>query len=116
MTVEFGRPEAFGLLILLPLLVLVQLMSRVYLPKGRRLLVLGLRGLQIVALVSAIAEPQLLLPAHRVSTVFLVDGSASVSPPARQQATGWVRQALKAMGARDRGAVVVFGREAVVER
>ena len=67
-------------------------------------------------LVFAIAGAQLIQPTARLTTVFLIDSSDSVSPSARGQAEAFVQDALKAMRPGDQAAVVVFGENALVER
>jgi uncharacterized membrane protein len=77
---------------------------------------LGLRSLIMLALILAAAGTQLVLPVQRLTTVFLIDASDSVSPSARAQAETLVAEALEAMPADDRAAIVVFGSNALVER
>jgi Ca-activated chloride channel family protein len=67
-------------------------------------------------LVFAVAGAQLIQPTDRLTTVFLIDSSDSVSPSARGQAEAFVQDALKAMRPGDQAAVVVFGENALVER
>ena len=67
-------------------------------------------------LVFAMAGAQLIRPTDRLTTVFLIDSSDSVSPSARGQAEAFVHDALKVMRPGDQAAVVVFGENALVER
>jgi Mg-chelatase subunit ChlD len=67
-------------------------------------------------LIFAMAGAQLIRPTDRLTTVFLIDSSDSVSPSARGQAEAFVQDALKAMRPGDQAAVVVFGENALVER
>jgi len=76
MTLEFGAPRVLWLLALLPLIWLagnagLRLRPRTWSTTGRLLL--------LVALVGALAQPTLSLPATRTAMVYLVDGSQSVS-------------------------------------
>jgi Mg-chelatase subunit ChlD len=77
---------------------------------------LAARTALVVTLVLAIAGAQLIRPTDRLTTVFLIDSSDSVSPSARGQAEAFVQDALKAMRPGDQAAVVVFGENALVER
>ncbi len=70
----------------------------------------------VATLIFAVAGVQLIQPTDRLTTVFLIDSSDSVSPSARGQAEAFVQDALKAMRAGDQAAVVVFGENALVER
>jgi Mg-chelatase subunit ChlD len=74
------------------------------------------RTVLVGMLILAIAGAQLIQPTDRLTTVFLIDSSDSVSPSARGQAEAFVQDALKAMRAGDQAAVVVFGENALVER
>jgi Mg-chelatase subunit ChlD len=67
-------------------------------------------------LIFAMAGAQLIWPTDRLTTVFLIDSSDSMSPSARGQAEAFVQDALKAMRPDDQAAVVVFGENALVER
>src|SRR5215212_4867326 len=67
-------------------------------------------------LVLAIAAVQLIRPTDRLTPVFLIDSSDSISASARGQAEAFVQDALKTMRPGDQAAVVVFGENALVER
>ena len=77
---------------------------------------LALRSLIGLALVLAVAGTQLVLPVNQLTTVFLLDGSDSLSPSLRAQAETFIQDALTAMPEGDRAALVVFGGNALVER
>lgn len=77
---------------------------------------LALRTVIGLALVLALAGTQLHLPVDRVTTVFLLDASDSITPSARAQAETVIQEALAAMRPDDRAAIVVFGENALVER
>src|SRR5439155_26692960 len=55
-------------------------------------------------------------PIGAVTTVFLLDGSDSVSLSQRARAEGFIAQALEQMPGADRAAIGVFGQRALVER
>jgi Mg-chelatase subunit ChlD len=68
------------------------------------------------ALILAIGGVQLMRPVDRLTTVFLIDSSDSISPSARGQAEAFVQDALQTMPPGDQAAIVVFGENALVER
>jgi hypothetical protein len=70
----------------------------------------------VSTLIFAISGAQLIRATDRLTTVFLIDSSDSISPSARGQAEAFVQDALKAMRPGDQAAVVVFGENALVER
>jgi Mg-chelatase subunit ChlD len=70
----------------------------------------------LVAIVFALAGVQLIRPVDRVTTVFLIDGSDSVSPAQHDRAVSYVEEALRDKAPQDQAAVVVFGQNALVER
>ncbi len=113
---SFIYPEALLLLVLLFLLWGMALL----LP--RRLSVLRfwggvvLRTLLLLMLILALAGTQLVMPVDAVTTIFLIDSSDSVSPSAHGQATTFVQEALEQMHAGDQAGMVVFGKNALVER
>jgi len=77
---------------------------------------LAVRTALVGTLVLAVAGAQLIRPTDRLTTVFLIDSSDSVSPSARGQAEAFVQDALRTMRPGDQAAVVVFGENALVER
>src|SRR4029079_19469453 len=64
-------------------------------------------------LVFAIAGAQLIQPTARLTTIFLLDSSDSVSASARGQAEAFVQDALKAMRPGDQAAVGGFAEKAL---
>src|SRR5690606_21628007 len=115
MTISFDYPATLWLLLLVPLALGLALLGQPRLPRGRRLASLALRGLIMVLLVLAVAGAQIRRPVNQLTVVFLVDASDSISPAAREGATEFIRAALQAMPDGDEAAVVVFGKEALVE-
>lgn len=82
----------------------------------REVISLILRLLVWLALVLALAGLRLETAVDRLAVVFLVDVSHSVGEEARLQAEQWVREALQGMGPDDQAGVILFGREAMVDR
>ncbi|MGD9494910.1 MAG: VWA domain-containing protein [Armatimonadota bacterium] len=82
---------------------------------ARRALAWALRIAIVLALVAALAGAQVVRPAEELTVVFVLDGSYSVPGAERERALEFLRQALAHRGAQHRCALVVFGRQAVVE-
>ncbi|HEY0735513.1 MAG TPA: VWA domain-containing protein [Herpetosiphonaceae bacterium] len=116
MPVSFVQPVYLWLLLLLLPLWLLSLISPLRLTALRRWLSLGLRTVILCTLVFALAGAQLVWPAEHMTTVFVVDNSDSVSPVTRAKADQYIQAALSRMPEGDRGGIVVFGGDAVVER
>jgi uncharacterized membrane protein len=74
-----------------------------------------LRSTILLALVLALAGTQLVRPVDDLTVVFLIDGSDSVSPAQREAAIEYINTALAERRDNDQAAVVVFGRNALVE-
>jgi Mg-chelatase subunit ChlD len=103
------------LLILLPLWAVALLAPR-RLPRVRFWLSLALRTFALLGVILALSGAQLVQPVGAVTTVFLLDGSDSVSLSQRARAESFIQQALDQMPRDDRAAIVVFGQRALVER
>jgi uncharacterized membrane protein len=134
-SLSFIYPQALWLLALLPLLWAFTLAATPNLYRrarsgaseqrsaartamaGARLLWprLLLRSTILVALVLALAGTQLVRPVDDLTVVFLIDGSDSVSPAQREAAIDYINTALAERRDNDQAAVVVFGRNALVE-
>jgi uncharacterized membrane protein len=82
---------------------------------GRRWVAWGLRSIIVVALLFALAGAQLVRQSKEVLVVFALDSSVSVPPEERARALKLVQSALAHKRANQRGALIVFGREAMVE-
>ena len=70
----------------------------------------------MLALILSLAGLEIERSSDDLAVVFLFDHSDSMPPEARAEAFTYVRQAMQAMGPEDQAAVVVFGRDALVER
>lgn len=115
-SISFLEPVYLWLLLLLPLFLVLGWPGGDAPGRLRRRLGLGVRLLVFLALVSALSGAQLARPVDVITTVFVIDGSDSVSPAERARAEDFVRAALAAKPDRDRAAVIVFGGDALVER
>ncbi|MCJ7821957.1 MAG: VWA domain-containing protein, partial [Armatimonadetes bacterium] len=116
MWISFSRPLY---LLLLPLAAaLLWYSARVSyadLSGARRWVAYTLRSLLVLALIFALAGAQLVKRSKEMVVVFALDSSYSISPDERTRALDLIRESLKHRRSSDRGALVVFGREAVVE-
>ena len=115
MSLSFVQPGLLWLLLLVPLTAGLALLGRRR-KTGRFWASLGLRVLLLTLIVAALAGLQVRRRADTLTAVFVLDVSDSV--PAEEQARGeaLIREAVEAMPAGDRAAVVVFGEDALVER
>ncbi len=116
MGISFIYPEALWLVCLLPFFWGIALLSPARTGVWRRRLSLVFRTLIVLALIGALAGVQVVLPLATTTTIFLLDGSDSVAASQRARAEAFIAQALAAMPPDDRAGVIVFGREALVER
>jgi uncharacterized membrane protein len=113
---SFIFPTFLWLLLLLPPLWALALLAPRRLSRLRFWLSLTLRTLAVLGLILALGGAQLVRPVGAVTTVFLLDGSDSVSLSQRARAESFIQQALDKMPRDDRAAIVVFGQRALVER
>ncbi len=113
--ISFIYPEALALLLVLVPLIAITLMPPHRLTPLRRWMSLALRVGLMLALILSIAGTQLVFPVDRLTTIFVLDSSDSLSPEARGQAEVFIRQALQTMREDDQAGIVVFGEQALVE-
>jgi uncharacterized membrane protein len=115
MGINFINPDALWLLLLLPIVGLA-FVGPTRLPRWRRWMSVVLRVVALLALVFGLAGTQIRLPTEQNTTLFLIDGSSSVSRSQRARAEAFVADALAAMPENQRAGIVVFGQQPVVER
>jgi uncharacterized membrane protein len=113
--VEFVRPSALWLLLLVIPVVLASARSRARLPRPRHRLALAVRLAGIVLLVLALGGLRWITRSDRLSVMFVIDRSLSVSASGRAWSADYVRQALSARRPGDTVGVVVFGRDAAID-
>ena len=112
----FASPRFLLLLLAIPLAVWFGRRTLAGLDPVRRRLSMGLRLLGIVLLALALAEVQWKDIFDDVQVIFVVDQSLSIPKEKQQQALDVVNAARKTMDPRrDRGKLVVFGKEAFPE-
>ena len=119
MTFPLSFGDAAWLWLLLPvggLVVVGWLGASRTLPAGRRTASLVIRLLLVACLVLSLAGARLVLPADRLSVVFLLDASASMLDATRDELVSWARDAVGEMPDGDTAGVVVFGGTALVDR
>jgi uncharacterized membrane protein len=108
-------PLALVLLLLIPVLIYIG-WPRNRLRRTRDSVSLGLRVVIVTLVVLALAGVQAVQSADRLSVVFLVDVSDSMSPAMQEEAFDYIREALENMRPDDLAGVVVFGADAQVAR
>lgn len=107
--VDFIRPWAWWLLLLIPPVIIVGAV----LARGRRFPAWTaiMRAVTLSLLVATVAGPLLVQGARETTTVFVVDRSASVQQGASNAVDQWVARALAAADTGDSAAIVTFGAE-----
>jgi Mg-chelatase subunit ChlD/uncharacterized membrane protein len=116
MSISFIYPEYLWLLLLLPLTLVLGVVARRSLTRLRFWGGLTIRTSIMLAIIFALAGIQLRLSSNVLTTVFILDFSDSV--PIEEQARGeaLILNAIQNMETNDRAAIVVFGKDALVER
>ncbi len=112
----FIAPSLLWLLLVLAPLWALTLAAPRRLSRPRFWASLILRTVAIASVVLGLAGAQLTQPVGSTTTIFLLDGSDSVSLSQRARAEAFVHDALAAMPNDDRAGLVVFGQRALVER
>jgi len=112
---RFDQPLALLLLLTVPLAAALGWPRRGRSARRERL-ALVLRLIILLCVIFALAGLEVVQAGRGVAVAFLLDVSDSVSLPARQGAEAYIATALQSLGPDDRAALVVFGREALVER
>ncbi|MGQ9829726.1 MAG: VWA domain-containing protein [Roseiflexus sp.] len=116
MNVSFVYPDAlWSLLALLPVWGIAHLAPSPA-ASWQRWISLIIRTLIVLLLVGALAGAQIVQTPGFTTTIFLLDGSDSIALSQRARAEAFIVQALATMPPDDQSGVVVFGREALVER
>ncbi|HEX8228898.1 MAG TPA: VWA domain-containing protein [Chloroflexia bacterium] len=114
---SFSRPLVLLLLLLLvPLTVYLSRTSLAFLRRGARRWSLGLRLAIVVLLVLSLAGAGITRADQRLSVVYLLDRSDSVSAEAQAQQAAYVSQAIAELREGDAAGVIVFGSGALVDR
>lgn len=114
-TLYLGNPWWLLLLGLVPLLLWAARGRLLHLSPLRRRVIIGLRLLLLTLLALALADLHAVRESDRLSVLFLLDQSDSMSASARTEALDFVQAATANMATDDRAGVIVFGENALVE-
>src|SRR5438105_15525499 len=112
---SFSNPLALVLLLAVPYFAWLG-WPRIAYRRPRDSASLLLRLAIVILLVLALAGVQVVQSADKLSTVFLIDASDSIDSSAHAQAEKYVRDAMNQMGSEDRAGIVVFGKNALIDR
>lgn len=107
---EILRPDLFGLVLVIPVLWVLARRTLSDLPRYQRWLNVGLRAGILALLVLALVQIVTTSFESRVSTIFVVDTSASIPDEALLQARDYINEAVAARGERDEVRVVAFAK------
>jgi len=113
-SIELARPWFLLALLALPLLALGSRRSLADFTAAQRWACFFLRSVILLLLVLSLAGLSALLPTSEMGVLFVVDGSASISPEAAKQAREFVAAALPAQRAGDSAGVVGFAQAAEI--
>lgn len=81
----------------------------------RKRLAVSIRAIVLTLLILALAGAQGIRKNRGITTIFVLDRSASMSARATQQAEAFIRKSLEAEGPDDRAGLVVFGKDPVID-
>ncbi len=110
--VEILRPLFFGMILFFPFLWIIYRFTLSDLPKFQKWINLALRSLALLALVGALSQWVVTTFESRVSTIFLVDTSASIPDSVLDASTTYINEAISKKGERDEVKVVAFAKRA----
>jgi Mg-chelatase subunit ChlD len=106
--VEILAPLFFGVTLGLPLFWIIQRFTLSDLPMWQRWTNVVLRALVVLALVGALVQVVLTSFESRISTIFIVDTSASIPDSVLEESRDYINQAIAAKGERDEVQVIAF--------
>ncbi len=115
MRLSFIYPQFLWLLLLLPLTAWIAWLGKSRATR-RFYFSLAARLLLLLLIILPLSGVQLRLRTAGLTSVFVLDVSDSIPPGERQRGEDFIRQAIDAMPAGDRAAIVLFGKDALVER
>ncbi len=116
MSISFIYPNLLWLLILIPVMIGLSVYGPRRLDKPRYLASLILRSLIFLILILAVAGFQIHLSTDTLTTIFILDASDSIPPEQKENAEAIINLAIQEMPGGDKAAIVVFGKDALVER
>lgn len=105
------------LLLLFPTLLALWVFSRGMhgMTRLRKRLSIALRAIILLLLVFALAGFQTVRSNRGMTTIFLLDHSASINSEATGEAQAFIRKALQLLGPNDRAGLIVFGKDPVID-
>jgi uncharacterized membrane protein len=112
---RFATPAALLLALLIPFFIWYGLPRLPY-RRRRDTASLILRLIIVTLIILSLAGLQAAQASDKLAVVFLVDASDSIDAAARAQAEQYIREAMARMTPDDRAGIVVFGKNALVER
>lgn len=115
MTLEFLNPRWLFLLLLAGPILYLMFARPPALGGPRRWIATALRLAVLLLLIASAAGATAVRKTKEVATVFLVDHSDSVRPAMREAQNEFIKRAVDEMRPGDQAAMVVFGRDALVE-
>lgn len=107
---EILTPLFFGVLLGTPLLWIIQKYTLSDLPRYQRWINVGLRALLVAALTGALVQVVMTSFESRISTIFIIDTSASIPDETIESARSFVNETIKAKGERDDVQVIGFAK------
>jgi hypothetical protein len=115
-SISFGNPWWLILIpVFIPPLVWMSFRSLAGLGGVRRALAIGLRATVITLIIMALADFQSVRRSDRLTTMFLLDSSYSITPDLQNAEREYIAAASRKRRPEDLAGVVVFGREPRVE-
>lgn len=115
MSISFLKPWGLILAASLPLAAMLLIRSRSGLDTARKWVSLCLRLVVLLLLVLSLSELRLMRTSDRLTVIFCLDVSKSVPPRLRGPSLDYIREQTKNMKQDDQVALIVFGREAMME-
>lgn len=116
--IGFDRPWFLLFLLIIPLMWALSYNSLAGLGKGRRMFALLFRSLVVLLMVMALAQAKLQQSTDRLTVIYLLDQSESISPDKRALMLDYVYHAVKSQRRaekNDKAGVIVFGGNAKIE-
>ncbi len=113
-----SAPWLLLLVFILPWLWWVSRRSLGGLDRGRRVVSFAIRGVVVLLIVAALAELQWVQRSNRVTVVYLLDRSLSISPESQELSIDYVNRSIREQrdaGRGDKAGVIGFGADAAVE-
>src|SRR5437870_4707492 len=83
--------------------------------KARKRMAVGLRAVLLAILILALAGLQTQRANKGVTTIFLLDKSASMTAEATEAAREFIKKSLEVLGPNDRAGLIAFGKEPVID-